>query len=134
MYALSGGTNQTIKTRKKSCNKRIIVFCLLCSLDISNSYGATSNAFIFSLRNSENLPPFKTLVSIPAQAILKRESNGPTFGPDLFVDLNHPKKPAWSHSNLGHSYVPTVAQGKLKTVLAGSYIFVLHEVEVFFLA
>ena len=112
------------------------MFCLLCSSDISNNYGQTSNAFIFSLRNSENLLPFKTLVTINSQAIFKRESNGPTFGGghDLFVDLNNPKGPAWSHSNLGHSYVPIVAQSKLKTVLAGSLNFVLDEVEVFFLA
>lgn len=112
------------------------MFCLLCSLDVSNSYGATSNAFIFSLRNSENLLPFKTVVTITLQAIFKRKSSGPTFGGghDLFVDLNNPKESPLSYSNLGHSYVPTVAQGKLKTVLAGSAYFVLDEVEVFFLA
>ena len=112
------------------------MFCLLCSLDISNSYGTTSNAFIFSLRNSENVLPFKTVVTTKSQAICKRESNGPTFGGghDLFVDLNLLKEPPRSYSKLGHSYKPTAARIELTKVLAGSFNFVLDEVEVFFLA
>lgn len=111
------------------------MFCLSFSLDISDSYGNTSNAFIFSLLNSENLLPFKTVVTVKSQAIFKGESKGPTFGGghDLFVDLNNPKESPSSHSNLGHSYKPTVARSKF-TLLAGSFIFVLDEVEVFFLA
>ncbi|XP_067015976.1 uncharacterized protein [Acropora muricata] len=103
--------------------------------DSSDSYGNTSNAFIFSLLNSENLLPFKTVVTVKSQAIFKGESKGPTFGGghDLFVDLNNPKEPPSSHTKLGHSYKPTVARSKL-TLLAGSFNFVLDEVEVFFLA
>ncbi|PFX14978.1 uncharacterized protein LOC111344133 isoform X2 [Stylophora pistillata] len=46
----------------------------------SGGYGYTSKAFIFSLRNSRGLQPFKSMVIQPQYAIYKMSSFGPTFG------------------------------------------------------
>ena len=46
----------------------------------SGKYGNTSNAFIFSLRNKEELHPFKSMVLHSQYAIYRRQWYGPTFG------------------------------------------------------
>ncbi|XP_022778841.1 uncharacterized protein LOC111320442, partial [Stylophora pistillata] len=42
--------------------------------------GTTPDAFIFSLRNKEELHPFKSMVLKSEYAIFKRSTYGPTFG------------------------------------------------------
>ncbi|XP_068735281.1 uncharacterized protein [Montipora capricornis] len=96
-------------------------------------FGATEKAFIFSLRNAEGLPPFKSNVNNPSKAIRSRTNRGPTFGEkDIVIDRN---EAVWvsSSTNFGDNYVvPTGVQHKL-TVLAGDSPFKVDEVEVFFL-
>jgi len=102
--------------------------------DTRNSYGSTSNAFIFSLRNKEGLGPFKSMVKIPSHAIRKYSSYGPTFGGghDIYI-ANNANSNTHSYTNFGHSYsVPSGVQDR-QTILAGTYKFTPDEVEVFYL-
>ncbi|XP_068705887.1 latent-transforming growth factor beta-binding protein 1-like [Montipora foliosa] len=92
-------------------------------------FGATEKAFIFSLRNAEGLPPFKSNVKDPSKAIRNKKNFGPTFGEnDILIDRRSGK----SSSNFGDNYnVPTgVEEGS--TLLAGASEFEVDEVEVFF--
>ncbi|XP_068705898.1 adhesion G protein-coupled receptor E1-like [Montipora foliosa] len=92
-------------------------------------FGATEKAFIFSLRNAEELPPFKSNVKDPSKAISNHKNVGPTFGEnDILIDRRSGK----SSSNFGDNYnVPTgVEEGS--TILAGAPEFEVDEVEVFF--
>ncbi|XP_068704326.1 uncharacterized protein [Montipora foliosa] len=96
----------------------------------NGKFGATEKAFIFSLRNAEGLPPFKSNVKDPSKAIHNVAHVGPTFGEnDLLID----RISATSSSNFGDNYiVPTGVQNRL-TLLAGASTFEEDEVEVFFL-
>jgi len=102
--------------------------------DTSNSYGSTSNAFIFSLRNKEGLEPFKSMVTSPSYAIYKYSSYGPTFGNGLDIYIaNNANSNTNSYTYFGYSYsVPSGVQDR-KTLLAGTYHFTPDEVEVFYL-
>ncbi|XP_068735527.1 uncharacterized protein [Montipora capricornis] len=96
----------------------------------NGKFGATEKAFIFSLRNAEGLPPFKSNVKDPSKAIHNVGHVGPTFGKD---DLLIDRFSANSSSNFGDNYiVPTGVQNRL-TLLAGASTFEEDEVEVFFL-
>ena len=96
----------------------------------NGKFGATEKAFIFSLRNAEGLPPFKSNVKDPSKAIHNVGHVGPTFGED---DLLIDRISANSSSNFGDNYiVPTGVQNRL-TLLAGASTFEEDEVEVFFL-
>ncbi|XP_068706848.1 protein slit-like [Montipora foliosa] len=96
----------------------------------NGKFGTTEKAFIFSLRNAEGLPPFKSNVKDPSKAIHNVGHVGPTFGEnDLLID----RISATSSSNFGDNYVvPTGVQNRL-TLLAGASTFEEDEVEVFFL-
>ncbi|XP_068705901.1 uncharacterized protein [Montipora foliosa] len=98
-----------------------------------SQFGATEKAFIFSLRNAEGLPPFKSNVKDSSKAIRYSKILGPTFGyEDILIDrrLTHW---AGSSTNFGDNYiVPTGVQNK-STLLAGASTFGVDEVEVFFL-
>ena len=56
----------------------------LCScfaeLASGRTEGKTRKAFIFSLKNSEALPPFKCLATYERKAIYKNLNYGPSFG------------------------------------------------------
>ena len=106
------------------------------SSDTSSSYGNTSNAFIFSLRNNEGLGPFKSMVksSRRAYAIYKSLDFGPTFGAgfDMYIARNANSNTN-SYSTFGYSYsVPSGVQDR-KTILAGTNKFTPDDVEVFYL-
>ena len=103
-------------------------------LESSGRYAATSNAFIFSLRNKEGLGPFKSMVTNPTHTIYRGSAYGPVFvgGNDILIHDN-----ANSNGNsftfFGVSFsVPSGVQDK-KTILAGTYTFSPGEVEVFYL-
>ena len=96
---------------------------------MSRKFGATSNAFLFSLRNKD-LKPFKSMVKEPAKAIYNYRFWGPTFGKD---DLRIDRISSSSITNFGQYYsVPTEVRDK-DTVLAGAHKFEPDEVEVFYL-
>ena len=98
-----------------------------------SQFGATEKAFIFSLRNAEGLPPFKSNVKNSSKAIRNNKYLGPTFGYEDILINRHPTALVSSSTNFGDNYiVPTGVQNKL-TLLAGASIFEEDEVEVFFL-
>ena len=68
-------------------------------------YGSTSNAFIFSLRNKEDLEPFKSMVTRPSYAIYKNLGFGPTFGNgyDIYI-ANNANSNTNSYTNFGKHY------------------------------
>ena len=101
--------------------------------DKSDSFGYTSNAFIFSLRNNENLP-FKSNVTDPATAIYKSSHVGPVFGGesaghkhDIYV------AGVGSYSEFAQSYAQPNGVKNPKEILAGSGQFSHNKVEVFHL-
>jgi len=107
-----------------------------CYLDISGSYGSTSNAFIFSLRNKEGLGPFKSMVANPTYAIYRYSSYGPRFGrgADIYI-ANNANSNTNSYTDFGkhNDYsVPSGVQDQY-TILAGTKQFTPDEVEVFYL-
>ena len=98
----------------------------------SGGYGATSEAFIFSLNNNEGLAPFVSKVKpgLTGQAILRLSYFGPMFGDDVFIDADSNGN---SGARLGYYYsVPPAVQNN-HTVLAGTLYFSPDEVEVFYL-
>ena len=106
----------------------------MCPSDRSGQFGTTPNAFIFSLRNSEDLAPFKTMVTEVSLAIYKKAEYGPTFGNgyDIYIDLDGASEEKKSFTTFGQSYVP-VGVKDLLTVLTGVEYFSPSEVEVFYL-
>ncbi|XP_078383091.1 uncharacterized protein LOC144665680 isoform X1 [Oculina patagonica] len=102
--------------------------------DTSSSYGSSSNAFIFSLRNKEGLGPFKSMVKRSQYAIYKYSGYGPRFGggADIYI-ADNANSNTGSYTNFGHSYsVPSGVQSG-NTILAGTGHFTPDEVEVFYL-
>ncbi|KAL9961665.1 hypothetical protein ACROYT_G030657 [Oculina patagonica] len=104
--------------------------------DTSSSYGSSSNAFIFSLRNKEGLGPFKSMVKSSQYAIYRNSGYGPTFGYGFDISIvNNANSNTKSYTSFGHgdSYsVPSGVQSKY-TILAGTQYFTPDEVEVFYL-
>ena len=98
------------------------------------SYGYTSIAFIFSLRNREGLGPFKSMVTNSTYAIYRNSGYGPTFGRGWDIHIaDYANSNTQSHTNFGHSYsVPSGVQNRY-TILAGTHLFTPDEVEVFYL-
>ena len=112
---------------------------ILCSifvlLESSGGYGATSEAFIFSLNNSEGLAPFVSKVKQEkvGKAIERDSYYGPKFGQDLVIHVEERRKGS-SKAILG-AYYSVLASVKDKlTILAGKHVyFSSDEVEVFYL-
>ena len=109
------------------------IFVLLAS---SGGYGASSEAFIFSLNNSEGLAPFLSKVTPgkAGKAIDRKLYYGPKFGQDLIIHVEKGRKHS-SKAILGVYYsVPASVKGKGSTILKGSGgNFSPDEVEVFYL-
>ena len=91
-------------------------------------YKMDRNAFLFSLINEKN-KPFKMECTEPKYAIYYHNSVGPTFGggQDLYIN-DYSNITNVNYSNLGHSFKRP--QG-FDTHLAGSYKFIVSEIEVF---
>ena len=91
--------------------------------------GNTLKAFIFSMKNSEALPPFKCLVENKRNAIYVSSSYGPSFGKGPFLYIARISKAV-----IGDPYsVPKEVQRK-EIVLAGQSSFTPDNYEVFHLA
>ena len=90
---------------------------------------------MFSLRNSENLPPFKApLKANTAQyAMVTIYVYGPIFGNghDLVIE-NNAASNTGSYTDFGMGYQAPSGVVNPKTVLAGSRDFTPDEVEVFY--
>ena len=94
-------------------------------------YKPSKTSFLFSIKNKDNLAPFKANIQTPKDAILAHDAYGALFGvgaKDLCIG---PKsiKYGQSHSEFGNSY--KLAQGG-KYFPAGNYQFTPSEIEVFF--
>ena len=96
------------------------------------------NAFLFSLKNKDNLKPFKAAVYRNSQTALYHDSGyGPTFGGhDLYIS-NNANLNTVSYTKLGNTYqLPpgyTSDAANTKALLAGTYYFTPSEIEVFYL-
>lgn len=109
---------------------------LFYSPESSGGYGYTSKAFIFSLRNTRGLKPFKSMVKQPQYAIYKKSSYGPTFGfnHELYIADNanvgtssHTKFDRYS----SYSSFPG-SSWRRSNILAGSQSFQIADWEVFY--
>ena len=103
-----------------------------------SGYRSSSSNYLFSLRNKDNLSPFRSPVYRYSQhAIYTSPGHGPTFGGghDLFISNNADRNTA-SYVNLGYTYrSPSgYSRGSSNTqaLLAGSYNFTPTEVEVYY--
>ena len=113
----------------------IPILCLIfVLLESSGGHGATSEAFIFSLNNSEGLAPFVSKVKPgkAGKAIEKSSYYGPNFGGDLIIHVEASRKME-SEASLGNDYsVPASVKDKGSTILTGKRgLFSPDEVEVF---
>ena len=92
-------------------------------------YKQSNVSFIFSLKNKDNVPPFKAPVKNHQHAIFTNLGYGPTFGGghDLHIS-NDSHTNQNSYTNFGHTYQPP----QTKSLLAESYYFTPTEIEVFF--
>ena len=105
--------------------------------DSSGSYTDSLYSFIFSFKNHYGLEPFKLHVKNSQHAIYGNSGYGPTFGSghDIYI-ANSAGYNTNSYSNLGDGYVQLAGyrQGSndARSLLAGSYKFQPHEVEVFY--
>ena len=97
------------------------------------------NAFLFSLKNKDNLKPFKAVVYQNSQHALYHFSyHGPMFGlgQDLFIS-NNANLNTNSYTRFGYTYqLPpgyTSDAANTKALLAGTHRFTPSEVEVFYL-
>ena len=105
-------------------------------LESSGGHGVTSEAFIFSLSNTEGLAPFVSKVKPgkAGKAIEKSSYYGPNFGGDLVIHVEASRKME-SEASLGIDYsVPASVKDKGSTILTGQRgLFSPDEVEVFYL-
>ena len=99
-------------------------------------YFQSNNAFLFSLKNSDN-QHYKMTINSPHNAIDCYPTYGPTFGAghDLHISDNCHVNTN-SYSNLGHYYkLPTgyvAGTDQAQRLLAGTYYFKVDEYEVFY--
>ncbi len=93
-----------------------------------SSFANDSNAFVFSLVNSYNIP-VKMLVTNSQYAIYPYYDFGPTFGSGYDINLRDN-----SNITVGYSYIysyqlPSFVKDR-SSFLAGSYEFTAYEIEV----
>ncbi len=106
---------------------------------LTGGSAAAPGSFLFSLRNNDDLPPFKAPLKNEntPNAIYRTNHTGPGFGGDRYHDLRIFLDSRHSHTDFGHSYQmpPGYVYGAAKTriLLAGSYQFMPAEVEVLYL-
>lgn len=106
-------------------------------LDSGSSYTDSTWSFIFSFKNGYGLEPFKLHVKNSGNAMYGNNGYGPTFGGghDIYI-ANSAGSNTNSYTNLGHTYVPPAgykySASDTRSLLAGTYNFQPHEVEVFY--
>ena len=116
---------------------KIPILCFIfVLLESSGGYGVTSEAFIFSLNNSEGLASFVSKVKQgkAGRAIERSSYYGPNFGQDLVIHVEATRK-RYSEASLGGYYsAPASVKDKGSTILTGKHVyFSPDEVEVFYL-
>jgi hypothetical protein len=119
---------------------RAVIISKLIVFILTGAYKSAPGSFLFSLRNKDNLPPFKAALKNQndGNAIYCGSGYGPTFGSghDLRI-ANDAKSNTNSYTNFGHTYQApsgyTYGQANTQSLLAGSYHFTPSEVEVLYL-
>ena len=96
------------------------------------------NAFLFSLKNKDNLELFKAAVHQNSQRAFYHYSGyGPTFGGHDLRISNNANLNTLSYTDFGVTYQPppgyTRGAANTKALLAGTHDFTPSEVEVFYL-
>lgn len=105
--------------------------------DSGGSYTDSTHSFLFSFKNRYGLDPFKLHIKYSEHAIYGNNGYGPTFGGghDIYIADNAGSNTN-SYTNLGHNYVQPAGykygDSNTGNLLAGSYNFQPHEVEVFY--
>ena len=113
----------------------LLISCTFGFSESSGGWGATSEAFIFSLNNNEWLVPFVSKVKPEKtrKAIFRRSSFGPVFGYwDLFIYADAKRKSSSRACLCNYYSVPASVKDKF-TNLAGTERFSPDEVEIFYL-
>jgi hypothetical protein len=109
--------------------------CLFLTGDQTSAPGSV----LFSLRNNDDLAPFKLpLKDGNGDAAINRDSGyGPSFGLEDLVIANNAGSNTFSLAYIGDSYKTppgyTFSQSNTRSLLAGSYYFSPTEVEVLYL-
>jgi hypothetical protein len=91
-------------------------------------------SFIFSLRNKENLPPFKAPLKDQnyPYGIYTRNSYGPTFGGGYEIYIsNNAASNTKSYTDFNNGYQAPSGVSDTIIILAGTQLFQPSEVEVF---
>ena len=100
-----------------------------------HGYKNSTSSFLFSLKNKDNLPPFKALIKYPDKAIFANVKYGPNFGkkfgeaPDLHVSTGKYYSCFGCAYNLPEGYRCSKVSYCL---LAGANEFTPSEIEVFY--
>lgn len=102
-----------------------------------SSYTHSVHGFLFSFKNKDGLEPFKLHIKNYQHAIYGNSGYGPTFGAGHDIYIAHGAgSNTNSYSNLGSNYVQVsgykYGASDTQSLLAGSYNFQPHEVEVFY--
>ena len=105
---------------------------------LTDGWSSAPGSFLFSLRNNDDLPPFKAPLKDEndGYAIWRHRGYGPLFGAghDLYIVSNAKSS---TYSRLGRTYQAppgyTHGQANTNSLLAGSYTFTPSEVEVLYL-
>ena len=117
-------------------NSLFLFFFFFFFSDSGGSYTDSVFSFIFSFKNHYGLEPFKLHVKNSQHAIYGNNGYGPTFGGHDIYIANSAGYNTNSYTNLGHSYVQLAGyrygSSDTRSLLAGSYNFQPHEVEVFY--
>ena len=112
---------------------------LLC-LFLTDGWTSAPGSFLFSLRNNDDLAPFKALLrdENDVKAIFRYSGNGPTFGGgwDLCIANNAGSNTA-SYTRFGRSYqLPpdnTYWETNTNSLLPGSFEITPSQIEVLYL-
>ena len=113
---------------------KFIVFIL------TGKWESAPGSFLFSLRNNDNLAPFKSPLKDEKdhQAIFRWDAFGPRFGRGIDLHIaNDAKSNTDSQTRFGNSYPApsgyTPDQTNTQSLLAGSLTFTPSEIEVLYL-
>ena len=95
---------------------------------------------MFSLKNKDSLPPFRSFVLEEVRCATCNEGLGPLFGKgnyaeghDLFMSKHPPTEPCYSDLGNAYNLPDGYVKGTVKArcLLAGSFNFTPSEIEVF---
>ena len=106
---------------------------------LTDDHTSAPGSFIFSLRNNDDLPPFKAPLKDEndGRAIGRYNHHGPIFGDNHDLDIiNEAGSSMDSSANFGFTYKPpsgyTYGHANTSALLAGSHSYTPSEAEVLY--